>query len=176
VAASPSQVANPLADAFAEKALQMMAAGFSAYRRDPEDPQIVLHLQLAAYLAGLVQNLKGVGACHALAHQLSRLGFGHGTANGVCLPAVLEAHREMEASAERLARLESAAGLGRVEDFLAELQTYGDLPRTLAAPVLDDEDLAARLCTDALADACTRFHPVDLTVDDYRRLLQRSAA
>ncbi|HEX3525681.1 MAG TPA: iron-containing alcohol dehydrogenase family protein [Thermoanaerobaculia bacterium] len=170
-----SRLANPLADAFAEKALQMIAAGFPSYRRDPRDPQGILTLQLAAYLAGLVQNLKGVGACHALAHQLARLGIGHGTANGLCLPAVLGAHREQEATAARLARLEDAAGLARVEDLLAELQSYGGLPRALDVSALDD-GLALRLCADALADVCTRFHPVDLTVDDYHRLLLRSAA
>ena len=61
------------------------------------------------------------------------------------------------------------------EDLLAELQAYGGLPRSLEPSVLDGED-QARLCADALADVCTRFHPVDLTLDDYHRLLQRVAA
>jgi len=168
-----SRVANPLADAFAEKAVQMVVEGFPAYRGEPDDPQRILALQLAAYLAGLVQNLEGVGACHALAHQLSRFGIGHGTANGVFLPAVLASHRAHAPSAARLAQLERAAGLSRVEDLLADLQVYGGLPARLDPAVLDSADQAA-LCADALADVCTRFHPVDLTVDDYRRLLERA--
>ena len=89
---------------------------------------------------------------------------------------MLDAHREQEATAARLARLEGAAGLARVEDFLVELQAYGGLSRSLDPSALDGDGLAARLCADALADVCTRFHPVDLTVDDYHRLLLRSAA
>src|SRR6185436_10031556 len=131
-----SRIANPLADALAEKALQMVGEGFPLYQRDPEDPQWILTLQMAAYLAGLVQNLEGVGASHALAHQLSRLGIGHGTANGLCLPAVLAAHRAHGPSAERLARLERAAGLARIEDLLADLQEWGGLPRSLAVSIL----------------------------------------
>ncbi|MFY9820910.1 MAG: iron-containing alcohol dehydrogenase [Thermoanaerobaculia bacterium] len=167
-----SRVANPLAGALAEKALQMVAEGFPRYRSDPQDLPSILHLQLAAYLAGLVQNLKGVGACHALAHQLARLNVNHGTANGLCLPAVLEGHRAHGPSAERLAQLQRAAGIARVEDLLVELQAYGGLPHKLDLNGTDPDTL----CADALADVCTRFHSVDLTLDDYRRLLQRVAA
>jgi alcohol dehydrogenase class IV len=169
-----SRVANPLADALAEKALQMIAEDFPRYRRAPEDPQLILALQMAAYFAGLTQNLEGVGACHALAHQLARFGIGHGTANALCLPAVLEAHRAHPPSAERLARLERAAGLTRVEDLLDGLRDYGGLPRSLAASTLGEA--GGEICAGALADVCTRFHPVDLELDDYRRLLERVAA
>lgn len=158
-----SNVDNPLADALAETSLERLGRLVLLWLQDESNMEIILQLQFAAHLAGMVQNQCGVGICHSLAHQLARFGIGHGEANGVFLAKVLAFNREVPKVAQRLDQLETLIGFS-IAARVDELQSQGGLAKQfqdlrLRIVAQGAEPSPAILGGDALVDICTRFNP-----------------
>ena len=140
--------------------------------------QFVATLLVAAAM-GAVAFQKDLGATHSLAHPLSSLcGMHHGTANAVCLPAVMEFNAQRRPGLYR--RVGIAAGLDVVKagepeadrrsiGFLRGLIREVGLGDGLSAFGVKEADLDA-LSEQAFADGCHQTNPVSVTRADLRAL------
>jgi alcohol dehydrogenase class IV len=85
-----SPVFHPLCDGIALEGIHLIANALPRAFRDGRDIEARGHMLVAAAM-GAVAFQKDLGATHSLAHPLSSLcGMHHGTANAVCLSAVME--------------------------------------------------------------------------------------
>ncbi|MBF0434851.1 MAG: iron-containing alcohol dehydrogenase [Magnetococcales bacterium] len=174
-----SNVDNPLADALAETSLERLGRLALHWLQDESNLEIILQLQFAAHLAGMVQNQCGVGICHSLAHQLARFAIGHGEANGVFLARVLAFNSAVPQVAERLHRLQTQIGFS-IAERVGELQSAAGMATQF-------QDLRSRMASrgtavapavlgrDALADICTRFNPRPVDAGQLTAFFQEGA-
>ena len=95
-----SRAANPVSDALASKAAQMI---FSASKQEEEKLQT---LQAAGFLAGIAQGMAATGLAHAMAHALGpKLGLGHAKAVSLFLKGAVELNLENSNAGEKLERV-----------------------------------------------------------------------
>lgn len=82
---------NPVADAFSEKAIRLVAEHLPTAVKDPEDIPAREGMALAATLAGLSFSNGAVAAVHALEYPMGvALHCSHGQGNGLLLPYVMQ--------------------------------------------------------------------------------------
>lgn len=82
---------NPLSDALAIKALQLLYANLPAAVSDGKDPPVRENMLLGSLLAGMAFANAPVGAVHALAYPLGgHYGLPHGLSNSLVFVAVLK--------------------------------------------------------------------------------------
>lgn len=165
-----SRVANPLAESLAEKAIQIIGSLALQGLSDHLEDESLLQLQIASYYAGIAQNHCGVGCCHSLAHQLSRYGIYHGTANGIFLGRVLELNREEPGVPARINKLVKIGQIESISKLTKDVQELGGLPRSLSEVVPSVKVDANVIANGALADVCSRFNPRKLTEEEFLRL------
>jgi len=104
-----SRSASPLTDTCALTALALITEHLPKAVAHGEAMQARSAMAYAQYLAGLACNSAGVGAVHAVAHQLGGLyNLPHGLCNAVLLPWVMEYN--LEGCVERLAEIAKAMG------------------------------------------------------------------
>lgn len=119
---------------------------------------------------------KGLGAVHALSHALGglkELKLHHGTLNAILMPPVLRANASHAATADKISRLEAAAGI--VGTTLAD--ALDDLNRKLGVPgklstLGVTRDVFAWTCARALADHSHQTNPRNLTGEEYAQILE----
>jgi len=85
-----SPVFHPLCDGIALEGLHLIVGALPRACRDGHDLEARTQMLVAAAM-GAVAFQKDLGATHSLAHPLSTVcGLHHGTANALCLPAVMK--------------------------------------------------------------------------------------
>lgn len=114
-----SNIDNPLSNIFAEKAISLLNNNIEGITT--QNSRQLLNLQMGAYFAGIVQNHCIVGAAHAIAHQLTSLGYGHALAISLVLPAVIQRNALAPNTAEAYATLAQNAQIGKDYKDLIEL-------------------------------------------------------
>jgi 4-hydroxybutyrate dehydrogenase len=128
---------------------------------------------------GAVAFQKDLGATHSLAHPLSALcGLHHGTANALCLPAVMKFNAVRKPGLYR--RVGVACGLNVVESTEAEAdaRTVEFIERLIGGVGLDEtlrehgvqESQIEALADQAFADSCHQTNPVPVTKEDLKAL------
>jgi maleylacetate reductase len=135
----------PYADALAADGLKRLCAGLAAVRADPGDLDARLECQFGMWLAISGASAgRGLGASHAIGHTLGgSYGVPHGLTSCVALPAVLAWTRTYCENQQALvAELMGRPGIA-ASDAVRELAESLDLPTTLAAVGIRDEDLPA---------------------------------
>lgn len=161
-----SRFANPLADHFAETAAVILLEHLPGVVNEREDLGVVLEVQMAALMAGWVQNLKVPGVGHAIAHQLGRFAIAHGTACGALLASSINANCSNEVARLRYRRLAQRIGLGN-EDKLSS--SVRDLARSIGIGSLEKEAAGGmkalrgdleKIVQGAMADICATANPV----------------
>lgn len=162
--------ANAFTDALAEKAF------LTAYTRLPAafagDMGAKEEMLFASMLAGVAFNTAGLGACHALAHNLgARLHAPHGRVNAVLLPQVIEANAQVPAAAKRYARLAGVCGLSPNPRSLAG--ALRRLCRRLGIPegLTGHADLSG-VAADAMKDPCMPDNPKTFTPRELETILR----
>lgn len=85
-----SNIENELANIYAEKALKLIYDNYVGILNF--ETKKILHLQLASFWGGMVQNHCIVGACHAIVHQLASIGYSHSLGISLILPSVIIAN------------------------------------------------------------------------------------
>lgn len=165
-----STVRNPLMDSCAESVIRDVHR-FAADAFDDNEMYAFERVQIAALMAGWVQNQSLVGACHAVAHSLGHR-FGHGEANAMVLPHVIRLNASLsEDTAQRYAQLTRTAGVGDDADSLAvwveQLRVHAGLPS--AVGIDDHDDLIRRV----VGDVAARTNPVSVD-EGYARALVSS--
>ncbi|SEM37332.1 alcohol dehydrogenase [Pseudomonas sp. ok272] len=163
-----STAANPITDACALKAIEMISRNLRQAVREGSDLVARENMAYAQFLAGMAFNNASLGFVHAMAHQLG--GFydlPHGVCNAVLLPHVQSFNAMV--CAERLAVVAHAMGadtrgMGPEEGAQAAIAAIRTLAREVEIPN-GLRDLGAKLhdipvlAANALKDACGLTNP-----------------
>jgi alcohol dehydrogenase class IV len=177
-----SPVFHPLCDGVALEGIHLIVEALPRAFRNGSDLDARGRMLVAAAM-GAVAFQKDLGATHSLAHPLSSLcGMHHGTANAVCLPAVMEFNAQRKPGLYR--RVGVAAGLDvlkagdteadrRTIAFMRGLTRELGLGEGLRAFGVNESQLEA-LAEQAFADPCHATNPVPVTREDLRALYQAS--
>ena len=163
-----STAANPITDACAIKAIELISANLRLAVRDGSDMAARENMAYAQFLAGMAFNNASLGFVHAMAHQLGGLyDLPHGVCNAVLLPHVQSFNASV--SAARLSDVGRALGVDNkhaspeegAQAAIAAIRCLSqdvDIPaglRELGAKLQDIPLLA----TNALKDACGLTNP-----------------
>ena len=175
-----SPVFHPLCDGIALEGIHLIVNALPRAFRDGRDIEARGQMLVAAAM-GAVAFQKDLGATHSLAHPLSSLcGMHHGTANAVCLSAVMEFNAQRKPGLYR--RVGIAAGLDVVKAgeteadrrtiaFVKNLVREVGLGDGLGMFGVEEKHLDA-LSEQAFADACHQTNPVPVTRADLRALYE----
>lgn len=154
---------NPFADVQAEAAARVIFRALPKRLLDLSDVESQLELHSAAVMAGWVQNQKVPGIAHALAHQLSHLGYSHGALTGVLLPHAIRFNCQIETIRRKYDSLAQRLGSVDAEALAVACEVLADRAGLLRlTPFL----LSPALVEGALRDPCARANPRELGADD----------
>lgn len=181
VEAYVSTIANPLTDAAAIKAIELIGEYLRPAVANGKNLEARDKLAYAEYLAGLAFNNASLGYVHAIAHQLG--GFynsPHGVTNAILLPEVSAFN--LIANPRRFADIavalgENIAGLTPVQAGAKAIQAIRDLskevgiPPNLAAIGAKEADFEL-LATNALKDVCGLTNPRPAKLQDIIGILK----
>lgn len=171
VEAYVSTIANPLTDACAVKAIELIAAYLPTAVKEPANKEAREKMAYAQFLAGMAFNNASLGYVHAMAHQLG--GFydlPHGVCNALLLPHV-EAFN-MSAAEARLnhvgdilaANNADLNGLG-VIDAIKKLADIVGIPQSLEELGVKREDFTV-LAENSLKDVCGFTNPRQANLEE----------
>jgi alcohol dehydrogenase len=163
-----STAANPITDACAIKAIELISANLRLAVRDGSDMAARENMAYAQFLAGMAFNNASLGFVHAMAHQLGGLyDLPHGVCNAVLLPHVQSFNASV--SAARLSDVGRALGVDNKHASPKRAprrpsRRSAACPRTSISPA-GLRELGAKLqdipllATNALKDACGLTNP-----------------
>ena len=166
-----STAANPLTDASAVKAIELIAKFLPTAVQEPKNAEAREQMAYAQFLAGMAFNNASLGYVHAMAHQLG--GFydlPHGVCNALLLPHVeafnLRAAKERldEVGAILAANNQDLQGLDVIEAIKALAAIVG-IPKSLRELGVKEEDFGT-LADNAMKDVCGLTNPVQPTRDE----------
>lgn len=164
-----SKIDNPLADLFSEQAISMIYAENAKFSSKSWSENTLEKFQQAAMLAGLVQNHCVVGFSHAVAHQLGEFDIGHGLANGLLMPSVIEFNSQNKMCSDKYKQLAERSGLPGKTSLIDLFHMLANEPR-LHLPITDEQ--LVQIAENALKDPAARTNPVEFEKDDITKLVQ----
>jgi len=167
-----SIAANPITDACAIKAIELIQANLINAVKHGDDIQARENMAYAQFLAGMAFNNASLGYVHAMAHQLG--GFydlPHGVCNALLLPHVQTYNAQVVPA--RLADVAKAMGIDITAmsddqgakaaiDAIKQLSTAVNIPANLTELGIKAEDIPT-LADNALKDACGFTNPKQAT-------------
>lgn len=171
VEAYVSTDANPITDACALKAIELIAQSLPTAVVEPKNMEARENMAYAQFLAGMAFNNASLGYVHAMAHQLGGMyDLPHGVCNALLLPHV-EAFNESVAK-ERLDVIgkvltdnnSDLAGLNTI-DAIKKLADIVNIPKSLKELGVKREDFD-ELATNALKDVCGFTNPVQASHEE----------
>ncbi|PHM56925.1 L-threonine dehydrogenase [Xenorhabdus sp. KK7.4] len=175
VEAYVSTAANPITDACALKAVEMISSYLRRAVENGSDVEARENMAYAQFLAGMAFNNASLGYVHAMAHQLG--GFydlPHGVCNAVLLPHVQRFNAKV--AAPRLKDIAAAMGVNvenvsdkeGAEACIREIRRLAkdvNIPAGLTELNVKVEDLPV-LSANALKDACGFTNPIQASHED----------
>lgn len=171
------QAYNPMADGFCRTVFQLVGKSLGKAVAEGNDIDARTDMLMASLLAGMAFAQKGLGAVHALSHQLSsRFGIAHGTANAMMLAAVMRFNAETVGSgyveAVRLMgfKVDSA---DEAADAMVQFSEELGLPTRLNEVGITQDKLP-QMAEDAYADAALFGNPVKCGQEDLLELYRRT--
>jgi len=174
VEAYVSTIANPITDACAIKAIELIAGYLTKAVANGEDLEARDRMAYAEYLAGMAFNNASLGYVHSMAHQLGGFyNLPHGVCNAILLPAVSQYN--LIACPQRFADIavalgEKICGLSVVEaaqkaiDRIKALSASIGIPANLTELGVKEADLKV-MSENAKKDACQFTNPRKATLD-----------
>jgi alcohol dehydrogenase class IV len=169
---------HPLCDGIALEGIHLIVDALPRAVRNGNDLDARGKMLVAAAM-GAVAFQKDLGATHSLAHPLSTLcGLHHGTANALCLPAVMKFNAQRKPGLYR--RVGLACGLdvvkcsdaeadSRTIEFVEKLTAEVGLNQKLREHGVKESQIDA-LADQAILDGCHQTNPVPVTKDDLKAL------
>nr|WP_232217974.1 iron-containing alcohol dehydrogenase [Brochothrix campestris] len=172
--------ANEMADALAEKVVQLVFAHLPQAYQNGADLQAREQMHVASSMAGMAFNMTSLGLNHGIAHAAgAKLHIAHGRLNTVLLPAIIAYNSELteeqtiptNRAAVRYAHLAKLLGLSAsntrvgVKSLIREVKRLTQvlaMPMTLKGCGITDEQIEAviaEIASDALVDRCTATNP-----------------
>jgi 4-hydroxybutyrate dehydrogenase len=171
-----SPVFHPLCEGIALEGIHLIGKSFVRAVENGSDLEARGDMLLAATMGGIAFQ-KDLGATHSLAHPLSSLrGLHHGTANALCLAAVMELNAARKPGL--YSRVGIALGLEKPTDS-AVIAAVRDLLKRVGLGFglrdcgVSETDLDA-LVAQAIEDGCHQTNPVPVTRKDLRDLYLKS--
>jgi len=174
VEAYVSTIAEPITDACAIKAIELIAKSLSRAVALGSDLQARDDMAWAEFLAGMAFNNAGLGYVHAMAHQLGGFyNLPHGVCNAILLPHVEQYN--LIAAPQRLADVAKAMGV-RTEamsvleaaqaaiDAIKALSASIGIPPNLTVLGVKEGDLKV-MAENAKKDVCQLMNPRTATLD-----------
>ncbi|MCR3923093.1 MAG: iron-containing alcohol dehydrogenase [Firmicutes bacterium] len=171
------------AEALALQAIAMISRSLRVAVKDGHNLTAREEMLLASMMAGTAFSLNGLGACHAMAHQLSAVfGMPHGLANAILLPKVMEFN--ILACPQKFAAIAQAMGanvhtMSEEDAAYASLTLVEQLCADVGVPLyLDDagatKDKIPALVEKALLDNPLTTNPREATASDLIALFEKS--
>jgi 4-hydroxybutyrate dehydrogenase len=182
IEAYTSRYFAPIAKSIALGGIELIAGSLVAAFQNGNDREARSQIAMASIMGGLAFGTGGgLGAVHALAHQLStEVNLSHGLANAVLLPHVMSFNAE-EHPAPYL-RIATALGgntpgLNQEEAietglaFVRDLQSKLGIATSLGRLGVTHEDIL-RMVPKAMSDVCLRQNPRKCSESDLKRLYE----
>ncbi|WP_372871080.1 L-threonine dehydrogenase [Shewanella sp.] len=175
VEAYVSIAANPITDACAIKAIELIQANLARAVHDGQDLLAREQMAYAQFLAGMAFNNASLGYVHAMAHQLG--GFydlPHGVCNALLLPYVQEYNAQVAAARLKdvakamgvdVTALNDEQGAQAAIDAIKSLSKAVNIPENLTVLGVKAEDIPV-LADNALKDACGFTNPKQATHEE----------
>ena len=174
VEAYVSTIAEPITDACAIKAIELIAKSLRRAVALGSDLQARDDMAWAEFLAGMAFNNAGLGYVHAMAHQLGGFyNLPHGVCNAILLPAVEQFN--LIAAPERFADIAKAMGVKTdgmatldaaqaAIDAIKKLSADVGIPPNLTVLGVKEADLKI-MAENAKKDVCQLMNPRTATLD-----------
>ncbi|MBM4048412.1 MAG: iron-containing alcohol dehydrogenase, partial [Planctomycetes bacterium] len=174
---------HPFGDALAIGAVELIGKSLRRAYANGQDVAARTDMLLASAMAGAAMGYKGLGASHALAHQLTpEAGIPHGIANAILLPHVMRFN--LPVAAAKFARVAASLGAdthGKDQAQAAEMALEGvtrlcgdlGLPKTLTQAGAKRESIE-RMAQNALHDRCRKNNPRPCIKADLVELLTQA--
>ncbi|WP_432453293.1 iron-containing alcohol dehydrogenase [Agarivorans sp. QJM3NY_29] len=185
VEAYVSNSANPLTDANALAAINIIFEWLPIASQQGGDIEAREMMAYGQYLAGLAFNTAGVGLVHSMAHQMGAThDLAHGLCNAILLPYVCEYNASHSDSTQfKLAKLAHQLGFAKGSEsletacniFIREVLFLSEqcgVPRNFAEYQFSEADIQQWLAP-ALSDPCTSFNPVIPSASDVLGLYKK---
>jgi len=173
-----SPVFHPMCDGIALEGIHLAMEALPRAFRDGNNLDARGRMLVAAAM-GAVAFQKDLGATHSLAHPLSTLcGLHHGTANALCLTAVMRFNASRRPGLYRRVGLACGLDVMKCPDAEADAQTIACV-EALAATVGLNQKLREHgvseaqvdaLADQAIQDGCHQTNPVPVTREDLKSL------
>jgi alcohol dehydrogenase class IV len=167
-----SRMANPFTDSLAIKAMDMILGNLEKSWENGNDIEARENLQVAGFLAGVVQSSASVGIVHSFAHYFGpKLGMPHGAAIGCFLTECLKFN---SARTDKYTKLDGSCVVNS-ENFVHKLESIMDKTGfyhycgKFDFPDINFHEAAERIKN----DVCTRTNPCAITEDDVREIIER---
>jgi len=178
-----SSAANPITDACALKAVNMIAYSLRPAVDNGQDMVARENMAYAQFLAGMAFNNASLGYVHAMAHQLGGFyNLPHGVCNAVLLPHVQEYNARMASPRLKdIAKamdipvddMSDAEGAAACISAIRQLAHDVGIPAGLAELQVKEEDFDT-LATNALKDACALTNPIQGTHQDIVNIFRKA--
>lgn len=168
-----SPVYHPMGQGIAIEGMRLVKEYLPRAYRDSMDLEARLNM-MSAGIMGAIAIQKGLGAIHALSHQIGAMyNTHHGTTNAVLMPMVLRFNQKaVERKIEKLAGyLEIPGGFEGFHAFLLAFRADLAIPQSLSEMGIASDhvqDIAAK----AIANPMAAGNPVKLTLDNTMELLE----
>lgn len=174
-----ASLASDLSNPLALQAIKMVKEYLPASYNGDEAARDKMHV--AQCLAGMAFSNALLGICHSMAHKTGALfGIPHGCANGIYLPYIIAFNRKnAEGQYAEIARYIGLEGdtdkalCDAYIDYIKELNKQLEIPATLKAYGVDEEEFKAKVGTiaaNAAKDACTFSNPRETKAEDLEKL------
>lgn len=175
VEAYVSQIATPITDACALKAIELISENLRTAVANGKDENARDMMAYAEFLAGMAFNNASLGYVHAMAHQLG--GFydlPHGVCNAVLLPHVQEFNAKTvpgrlkdvaKAMGIDTSSMSDKDGADSAIKAIKKLSSDVGIPKGLSDLGAKEGDIAI-LATNALKDACGFTNPIQASHDE----------
>jgi alcohol dehydrogenase class IV len=163
---------HPMSQGMALEGMRLVKDYLPRAYADGTDIEARAHMMSAAAM-GATAFQKGLGAIHALSHPIGAMYHTHhGTTNAVCMPAVLQFNKlAIEGVIVQAARyLDISGGFDGFCAFVNDLNGSLNIPKSLGDLGIANPDID-RIVAGALKDPSTGGNPIEMTVDNTRKLL-----
>ncbi len=173
---------HPLCEGIALEGIHLIVAALPRACANGNDLEARGHMLVAAAM-GAVAFQKDLGATHSLAHPLSTLcGMHHGTANALCLVAVMRFNASRKPGLYRRVGLACGLDVVGVDAAEADRRTIEFVDNFIRTVGLNQRlrDLGVKesqfdaLADQAIQDGCHKTNPVPVTRDELRALYAAS--
>lgn len=165
-----SRYATPLTDAFASRAISLLADGLPVAYADPDNLLARTSTSLGSLFAGISMTNARAGVVHGLAHPIgARLRVSHGRLCAMLLPPAMKLNRP---AAESKFRQLDQLLQGDADTFVHKLLADFHIPSTLSVQALSPADYAA-IIQDTLESGSTKANPKPVGAEDCRAILDQ---